>query len=204
MQTVKCRMQSAFLHFAFRILQFKYPDTICPLTQTAVLDALRVVNDPDLHKDIVSLGFVKNLKIDGGRVAFTIELTTPACPVKDQMRDQARAAVVAAAGRVGGGRPDDRARARSGRRRRHAIADPRREERHRRRRRQGRRRQDDRRRQPRARARAVRQPRRHHRRRHLRPERADHARPQDAAHDRRQEDRAGREVRPAGHLDGRS
>src|SRR6266705_6449480 len=58
-----------------------------------VLEALKVVNDPDLHKDIVSLGFIKDLRIDGGRVAFTIELTTPACPVKEQMRDQARAAV---------------------------------------------------------------------------------------------------------------
>ena len=64
-----------------------------PLTDAVVLDALKVVQDPDLHRDIVSLGFVKDLRIDGGRVAFTIELTTPACPVKDQMRDQARAAV---------------------------------------------------------------------------------------------------------------
>src|SRR5204863_3297211 len=47
-----------------------------------------------LHRDIVSLGFVKDLKVSGGHVAFTIELTTPACPVKDQMRDQARAAVM--------------------------------------------------------------------------------------------------------------
>src|SRR5947209_6595632 len=62
--------------------------------QTSVLDALKVVRDPDLQRDIVSLGFIKELKIDGGRVAFTIELTTPACPVKDQMRDQARAAVL--------------------------------------------------------------------------------------------------------------
>jgi ATP-binding protein involved in chromosome partitioning len=62
--------------------------------QTSVLDALKAVVDPDLHRDIVSLGFVKGLSIDGGRVAFTIELTTPACPVKDQMRDQARAAVL--------------------------------------------------------------------------------------------------------------
>ena len=60
----------------------------------AVLDALKAVKDPDLHRDIVALGFVKNLRVDGGRVAFTIELTTPACPVKDQMRDQARAAVM--------------------------------------------------------------------------------------------------------------
>ena len=63
------------------------------LEQAAVLEALKVVKDPDLHRDIVSLGFIKDLAIDGGKVAFTIELTTPACPVKDQMRDQARAAV---------------------------------------------------------------------------------------------------------------
>ena len=67
-------------------------------TEAAVLDALRVVRDPDLNRDIVALKFVKNLRLDGGRVAFTIELTTPACPVKDQMRDQARAAVAALPG----------------------------------------------------------------------------------------------------------
>jgi ATP-binding protein involved in chromosome partitioning len=65
-----------------------------PVEQAAVLEALKVVRDPDLNRDIVSLGFVKNLKIEEGRVAFTIELTTPACPVKDQMRDQSRAAVL--------------------------------------------------------------------------------------------------------------
>lgn len=68
------------------------------LDQAAVLDALRAVKDPDLHRDIVSLGFVKDVVIDRGRVAFTIELTTPACPVKDLMRDQARAAVAALPG----------------------------------------------------------------------------------------------------------
>ena len=65
-----------------------------PLDQATVLEALKVVRDPDLNRDIVSLGFIKDLKLDEGRVAFTIELTTPACPVKDQMRDQARAAVM--------------------------------------------------------------------------------------------------------------
>jgi ATP-binding protein involved in chromosome partitioning len=62
--------------------------------QASVLEALKIVRDPDLNRDIVSLGFIKGLTVDGGRVAFTIELTTPACPVKDQMRDQARAAVM--------------------------------------------------------------------------------------------------------------
>jgi len=65
------------------------------VSEHVVLDALKVVKDPDLHQDIVALGFVKNLRIDGGKVAFTIELTTPACPVKEQMKDQATAAVKA-------------------------------------------------------------------------------------------------------------
>jgi len=68
------------------------------LTDAAVLEALRQVRDPDLHKDIVTLGFVKHLAVDRGNVAFTIELTTPACPVKDLMREQARAAVAALPG----------------------------------------------------------------------------------------------------------
>src|SRR5438874_37715 len=64
----------------------------------AVLNALRVVHDPDLRRDIVSLGFIKDLALKDGQVSFAIELTTPACPVKDQMRDQAMAAVRALPG----------------------------------------------------------------------------------------------------------
>jgi ATP-binding protein involved in chromosome partitioning len=64
----------------------------------AVLNALRVVVDPDLRKDIVSLGFIKDLTLADGRVSFTIELTTPACPVKEQMREQAMTAVRALPG----------------------------------------------------------------------------------------------------------
>ena len=71
------------------------------ISEPAVLEALRAVTDPDLGRDIVSLGFVKNLAIAGGDVSFTIELTTPACPVKDQMRDQAQAAVEALPGVAG-------------------------------------------------------------------------------------------------------
>jgi len=58
-----------------------------------ILNALRVVQDPDLHRDIVSLGFVKNMVIEGGAVRFDVELTTPACPVKDRLRDEAAIAV---------------------------------------------------------------------------------------------------------------
>ena len=64
----------------------------------AVLDALRAVEDPDLHRDIVALGFVKDVTVDGGRVGFVLELTTPACPVRDQLREQAAEAVRALPG----------------------------------------------------------------------------------------------------------
>src|SRR6266487_3121898 len=59
-----------------------------------VLEALKVVQDPDLHRDIVSLGFVQNMRIEGGNVGFDVVLTTPACPVKGTLHDQARAAVL--------------------------------------------------------------------------------------------------------------
>src|SRR5215510_14472083 len=63
------------------------------VTEDKILSALKQVQDPDLRKDIVSLGFIRNLKIDSGKVSFDLNLTTPACPVKDQMRDQAIALV---------------------------------------------------------------------------------------------------------------
>ena len=56
----------------------------------AVLEALRVVIDPDLRRDIVSLGFVKDLSLTDGHVSFAIELTTPACPEKSEMESAAR------------------------------------------------------------------------------------------------------------------
>ena len=59
-------------------------------TPSDVLAALRPIVDPDFGKSIVELGFVKNISIDGGRVAFAIELTTPACPVKAEFERQAR------------------------------------------------------------------------------------------------------------------
>ena len=61
----------------------------------AILKALTVVQDPDLHRDIVSLGFVKEVKICEGSVSFDIELTTPACPVKEQLKAEAHQAVMA-------------------------------------------------------------------------------------------------------------
>jgi len=68
------------------------------ISEKQVLDAMRHIVDPDLHQDIVSLGFIKNLTIDQGRVSFDVELTTPACPVKDRFRRQAQEAVRALPG----------------------------------------------------------------------------------------------------------
>ena len=58
-----------------------------------ILTALRAVRDPDLNKDIVTLNFVKDVKIENRNVSFTIELTTPACPVKEELKSQAEQAV---------------------------------------------------------------------------------------------------------------
>jgi ATP-binding protein involved in chromosome partitioning len=62
-------------------------------TEAQVRDALRAVEDPDLRQDIVSLGFVKRVAVEDGRVAVRIELTTPACPVKEDLKRQAEAAI---------------------------------------------------------------------------------------------------------------
>jgi ATP-binding protein involved in chromosome partitioning len=59
------------------------------ITEQAVLDALRQIIDPDLRKDIVTLGFIHDLRVEDGHVAFRIVLTTPACPVKEEMEAQA-------------------------------------------------------------------------------------------------------------------
>jgi ATP-binding protein involved in chromosome partitioning len=68
------------------------------LTRETVLDVLRQIQDPDLHKDIVTLGFITEVRIEGPRVAVTINLTTPACPVKDQMKARAEELVRALPG----------------------------------------------------------------------------------------------------------
>ncbi|HEX8891079.1 MAG TPA: Mrp/NBP35 family ATP-binding protein [Pyrinomonadaceae bacterium] len=68
------------------------------ISEQSVLDALRQIKDPDLRKDIVTLGFIKDLKIEGGNVSFRIVLTTPACPVKDEMEGAAREIVSALPG----------------------------------------------------------------------------------------------------------
>ena len=68
------------------------------LTEELILQTLRQIKDPDLHKDIVTLGFIRDLKIDSGNVSFRIVLTTPACPVKEQMEGEAKSLVTALPG----------------------------------------------------------------------------------------------------------
>jgi ATP-binding protein involved in chromosome partitioning len=60
------------------------------VSEADVLAALARIQDPDLRRDIVALGFIKDLAIDAGTVRFQIELTTPACPVKGEMERMAR------------------------------------------------------------------------------------------------------------------
>ena len=68
------------------------------MDNNAINEALSQIIDPDLNRDIVSLGFVKDIKIDGGSVSIDLELTTPACPVRDQFRSRAEELVGALPG----------------------------------------------------------------------------------------------------------
>ena len=68
------------------------------ITEEQVLGALRKVQDPELHRDIVSLGMVKDLSVDDGRVRFMVELTTPACPLRETIENDCKKALAAVAG----------------------------------------------------------------------------------------------------------
>ena len=68
------------------------------ITEDVVLNALRAVKDPDLHQDIVALNMIRDVKICGGIVSFRFVLTTPACPVRDQLKFEAEKAVMAVPG----------------------------------------------------------------------------------------------------------
>ncbi|CAN5671110.1 Mrp/NBP35 family ATP-binding protein [soil metagenome] len=63
------------------------------LSEELILESLKQIIDPDLRKDIVTLGFIRDIAIAGGDVSFRIVLTTPACPVKEQMEAEAIAIV---------------------------------------------------------------------------------------------------------------
>jgi ATP-binding protein involved in chromosome partitioning len=75
------------------------PTTVpMPDTVAAVRAALATVIDPDLHRDLVSLNMVRNIVVAEGVAAFDLVLTTNACPVKQQLEDQCRAAAISVAG----------------------------------------------------------------------------------------------------------
>lgn len=68
------------------------------VNRDAILGALSKVNDPDLRKDLVSLNMIRDLEIVGDTVRFTIVLTTPACPLKNKIENDARTAVLSLEG----------------------------------------------------------------------------------------------------------
>jgi ATP-binding protein involved in chromosome partitioning len=68
------------------------------VTQADVLQALSTVQDPELRRDLVSLKMIKDIQISGSNVAFTVELTTPACPLRQQIQRDAENAVLALEG----------------------------------------------------------------------------------------------------------
>ncbi len=57
------------------------------ISKEQVINALKFVHDPDLHKDVVSLGMIEDIEVDGNKVSFKLVLTTPACPMKDKMKN---------------------------------------------------------------------------------------------------------------------
>lgn len=59
----------------------------CVMTENDILNALRNVQEPDLHKDLVTLNMVQDIKINGNNVSFVIVLTTPACPLKERIKN---------------------------------------------------------------------------------------------------------------------
>ncbi|HEY9008891.1 MAG TPA: Mrp/NBP35 family ATP-binding protein [Ohtaekwangia sp.] len=63
------------------------------ITSTEILKALSTVEDPDLKRDLVSLGMIKDLKIEPKKISFSVVLTTPACPLKDKIRQDCEDAV---------------------------------------------------------------------------------------------------------------
>ena len=68
------------------------------VSQQSILDALSKVQEPELHRDLVTLKMIRDLQIDSGNVRFTIVLTTPACPLRTQIEREAKAAVMAIPG----------------------------------------------------------------------------------------------------------
>jgi ATP-binding protein involved in chromosome partitioning len=65
------------------------------LTVEKVMNVLRSIKDPELNRDIVSMDMIKDLTIEDGKVSFTLELTTPACPYNSEIEQEVREKVKA-------------------------------------------------------------------------------------------------------------
>jgi ATP-binding protein involved in chromosome partitioning len=63
------------------------------MNKDQIINALKTVHDPDLHKDLISLGMIEDIEIDGNKVSFKLVLTTPACPMKEKMKNDCVAAI---------------------------------------------------------------------------------------------------------------
>ncbi|MBV6395471.1 MAG: Iron-sulfur cluster carrier protein [Anaerolineales bacterium] len=68
------------------------------LTKESILAALSKVQEPELHQDLVTLNMIREIQIEGGRVKFTVMLTTPACPLRGRIESESRQAVMALPG----------------------------------------------------------------------------------------------------------
>src|SRR5688500_5543595 len=83
-------------------IPFPYPANWAPpskakfmsLTESDIINALRTVKEPELHKDLVTLNMIRDVQLNGGNVSFTVMLTTPACPLKGQIQSECREAVL--------------------------------------------------------------------------------------------------------------
>jgi ATP-binding protein involved in chromosome partitioning len=84
---------AGFVDIPIRFEPTRFPSRMPTLTEGAILDVLRTVQEPELGRDIVTLNMVKDIDVVDDRVAMTIELTTPACPLKDEIERNARAAL---------------------------------------------------------------------------------------------------------------
>jgi ATP-binding protein involved in chromosome partitioning len=63
------------------------------INEQQIYEALKTVEDPDLKRDLVTLNMIKNVEVSDGRAAFTVELTTPACPLKDEIEQNCKQAI---------------------------------------------------------------------------------------------------------------
>ncbi|PKP45489.1 MAG: MRP family ATP-binding protein [Bacteroidetes bacterium HGW-Bacteroidetes-11] len=63
------------------------------ITNEHIINALRTVNDPDLHRDLVTLNMIEDVKVDGKKIFFKVVLTTPACPLKDKIKQDCITAI---------------------------------------------------------------------------------------------------------------